>query len=140
MQCFMRMMHDMKVVLSTHCHAMHQFTLPVQSDKMASSGLDTDDYIAIALALDKKKRKKRSKWSKCWLLKRNEISHTNLLEELRLEPQDYFNYMRMSEDVYRKLLSKVTPYIKRRNTHLRKAITPILDLHTFIKYSKKIKY
>ena len=89
----MRMMHDMKVVLSTHCHAMHQFTLPVQSDKMASSGLDTDDYIAIALALDKKKRKKRSKWSKCWLLKRNEISHTNLLEELRLEPQDYFNYM-----------------------------------------------
>ena len=94
----MRMMHDMKVVLSTHCHAMHQFTLPVQSDKMASSGLDTDDYIAIALALDKKKRKKRSKWSKCWLLKRNEISHTNLLEDR------------------------------------------ILDLHTFIKYSKKIKY
>ena len=65
----MRMMHDMKVVLSTHCHAMHQFTLPVQSDKMASSGLNTDDCIAIALALDKKKRKKRSKWSKCWLLK-----------------------------------------------------------------------
>ena len=53
MQCFMRMMHDMKVVLSTHCHAMHQFTLPVQSDKMASSGLDTDDYIAIALALSR---------------------------------------------------------------------------------------
>ena len=57
MQCFMRMMHeqhDIKVVLSTHCHAMHQFTLPVQSDKikMASSGLDTDDYIAIALALE----------------------------------------------------------------------------------------
>ena len=61
MSCVMRMMPDMKVALSTHCHAMHQLSLLVRRDKMASSGMDTDDYIAIALALDTKKRKKSSK-------------------------------------------------------------------------------
>ena len=63
---------------------------------MSSSGFDTDELLSIAVALRHKKRKKRSKWSKSWLLKRSALSHDKLLEELRLrEPQDWFNYWRM---------------------------------------------
>ncbi|XP_068249076.1 uncharacterized protein [Palaemon carinicauda] len=92
---------------------------------MSSSDLDTDDFLSIAVALEEKKRKKRSKWSKSWLLKRNDFSHTNLLEELRLkEPQDWFNYLRMDEDTFLELLSMVTPIIEKKDTKLREAISP----------------
>ena len=92
---------------------------------MSSSELDTDDILSIAVAVDDKQRKKRSKWSKSWLLKRNEFSHSNLLQELRLnEPQDWFNYLRMNEETFLELLSMVTPLIEKKDTTLRNAITP----------------
>lgn len=82
--------------------------------------------VAAVLAVEKnrEKRKSRRKWTKDWLLKRSTLSHTNLLEELRLEPGDWHNYLRMDEDTYRKLLKLVTPLIERHNTHLRECISP----------------
>ncbi|CAH2085196.1 unnamed protein product [Euphydryas editha] len=80
-------------------------------------------YAAIAL-LAKKKRKKRSMWTKEWLQKRNHYSHTNLLEELRLFPRDWFNYLRMTEVVYLNLLKLVTPMIEKRSTNMRESISP----------------
>ena len=81
---------------------------------------------AIAIIAKKKKvnKRKRSKWSKDWLLKRQELSHLNLLNELRLEPEDWFNYLRMDEETYMELLQIVTPQIKRMDTVMRKAISP----------------
>lgn len=73
---------------------------------------------------NKKIRKARSKWSKRWLLKREQLSHINLLEELRLEPDDWRNYLRMDEDTYLELLSLVSPLIKHQDTIMRSAITP----------------
>jgi hypothetical protein len=41
-----------------------------------------------------------------------------------LEPDDWLNYLRMDEDVYREILQKVTPRIKKSYTVMRKVITP----------------
>ena len=80
--------------------------------------------IGLALALKDKKRRKRSYWVREWLKKRDQFSHTILLNELRLEPEDWFNYMRMNEETYLELLNYVTPLIQRQDTRMRKAITP----------------
>lgn len=80
---------------------------------------------AVAVIIKKKKqRKSRSKWMKEWLLKRSTLSHVNLLEELRLEPGDWHNYLRMDEETYFKLLQLVTPLIKKEDTHMRLSINP----------------
>ena len=84
--------------------------------------LDQDDLIAIGLAVALRK-KGRSKWTKDWLLKRNQLSHTNLLVDLKLEPDDWRNYLRMDEETYIDLLRRVTPFIKYEHTPMRKAIT-----------------
>ena len=47
------------------------------------------------------------KWAKDWLLKRNNLSHINLLKELKLEPGDWYNYLRMDSETYLELLQKV---------------------------------
>lgn len=80
---------------------------------------------AVALEVSKKKQKrKRSKWVKTWLKKREEYSHANLLNTLRLEVDDYRNYLRMDEDTYIELLNLVTPIIKKQDTIMRKSISP----------------
>ncbi|KAK4886556.1 hypothetical protein RN001_002827 [Aquatica leii] len=81
--------------------------------------------VAIMVKKNKNARKKvRSRWVKPWLTKRISLSHINLLTELRLEPDDYRNYLRMNEDTYIELLQLVTPYIQKNNTVLRMAISP----------------
>ena len=63
----------------------------------------------VTLALKSKseeKRKLTSKWAKDWLLKRNNLSHINLLKELKLEPGDWNNYLRMVSETYLELLQK----------------------------------
>lgn len=87
-----------------------------------------DDAIAlvglvVATKFFQKQRKKRKTWCKDWLLKRNYYTHTKLLQELSSEPMDYRNYLRMSEEVYQKLLSMVTPLIQKNNTVMRAAIS-----------------
>lgn len=71
----------------------------------------------VAVGIVKKKYNSGSKhgriWCKEWLLKRNIYSHTNLLNELKVFPKDWHNYLRMDETNYLKLLSLVTPLIKK---------------------------
>lgn len=88
-----------------------------------------DDALAIVglmcvLKENRRKRKKRELWCKHWLLLRKSYSHTSLINELRITPKDFNNYLRMNEDTYLHLLSLVTPLIKRQDTILRNAITP----------------
>lgn len=54
---------------------------------------------------------------------REKFTHINLLNELKLEPEDWYNYLRMDESTYLELLKIITPYIKRSDTRMRKAIT-----------------
>ena len=47
---------------------------------------------------------RRSRWSRKWLLKRHNFSHIKLLRELRDEPNDWRNYLRMDIETYTHLL------------------------------------
>ncbi|KAG5865346.1 hypothetical protein JTB14_026593 [Gonioctena quinquepunctata] len=64
-----------------------------------------------------------------WLLKRNKFPHVNLLEELRLYPDDWRNFLRMDENTYLELLNLFTPLILRNDTNAhhtqRKVNSPI---------------
>lgn len=81
-----------------------------------------------------KRRRPRSKWVKQWLLQRDQFSHINLLEELRLEPDDWRNYLRMDEDNYLMLLNLVTPLIQKQDTCMRPAISPHERLSVTLRY------
>lgn len=88
-----------------------------------------DDALAIVgliFATKKLKRleRNRSIWCKDWLRKREQYSHINLLTELKFAPKDWHNYLRMDEESYLKLLSMVTPLIKKQDTVMRRAISP----------------
>lgn len=58
------------------------------------------------------------------VVKKSEYSHTNLINELRITPKYFNNYLRMNEDIYLHLLSLVTPLIQKQNTVMRNAISP----------------
>lgn len=62
--------------------------------------------IVLSRAEHGKLQKKRI-WSRSWLLKRDALSHANLIARIRHVPDDFRNYLRMSEDVFEKLLSLV---------------------------------
>jgi len=80
--------------------------------------------IALAVCL-KKKEKKKSRWMKDWLEKRNEYIHENLLKDLRLsEPSDFQNFLRLDATSFDDLLKMITPRIEKRNTTMRDAIPP----------------
>lgn len=111
---------------------MHNSRLPscnrqpsVSAGKMTSS--DDDALASAAFCLVHKRhtrKKKRGVWCNEWLMKEKKYSHINLLSELKIYPRDWHNYVRMNEETYLKLLSLVTPLIKRQDTIMREAITP----------------
>ena len=59
-----------------------------------------------------------------WLMKRNNLSHINLLKELKLEPDDWYSYLRTDSEAYLELFQKVTPRIRKCDSVMRRAITP----------------
>ena len=52
--------------------------------------------LAVAYVKCKQRRKKREQWCKQWMERRNKSTHINLLNELRDEPSDFSNYLRMN--------------------------------------------
>lgn len=56
--------------------------------------------------------------------KEKELSYVKLLKELRNEPNDWRNYLRMDEDTYVELLGLVSPLIAKADTVMRRAISP----------------
>ena len=110
----------------------HQSVKCVRRNDMS---LDEDTLIAVGLALAlKKKETKRSKWARSWLLKRKKFSHSNLLVDLRLEPNDWRNYLRMDEQAYTHLLTLVTPFIERSDTLMRDSISAHERLTVTLRY------
>ncbi|XP_045134780.1 uncharacterized protein LOC123518147 isoform X3 [Portunus trituberculatus] len=98
--------------------------------KIMASPLDKEELdllaaaaVAATLLQKTKKRRKRRVWTKEWLLKRDGLSHLKLLEELRLEPVDWLNYLRMDEQTYLTLLSLVSPFIKKQDMYAQGHIT-----------------
>lgn len=80
--------------------------------------------VGLGVAYYESNRVKRKKWVKEWLVKRSNLSHINIMSELREHPDDWRNYMRMNEECYKMLLDLVTPFIKKQDTMYREAISP----------------
>lgn len=72
---------------------------------------------AAAILIMKMKNQKPKKWSKRWLLNREQYSHVYLIKDLD-EPNDFRNYLRMDEATYINLLNLVDPFIYEKQTQL----------------------
>jgi hypothetical protein len=73
---------------------------PVCTWNMSSSDDDVLALAAFVLMFKRKPRKKkRDMWCKDWLMKRKTYSHINLLNELKIYPHDWHNYLRMIEEI-----------------------------------------
>lgn len=58
-------------------------------DRMMSNEFNIIAVACAVIVKQKAKNKKgRKRWCKPWLLERKQLSHINLLEQLRLEPDD----------------------------------------------------
>ena len=57
-------------------------------------------------------------------LKKQELSHVNLMRELQDIPEDWKNYLRMNKENYLDLLERITPLIKKQDNVMRSAIAP----------------
>jgi hypothetical protein len=79
-------------------------------------------------------KKTPSRWSREWLLKRGQYSHINILKELRGEPEDWRNYVRMDVATYMKLLSLVTPETQKSDTVMRNVIIPLERLTETLRF------
>lgn len=77
----------------------------------------------------------RSSWTKNWLLQRDQFCHMPLLREIRENnPDDFRNFLRMTDPVFHRLLALLTPYISRQDTCMRQAITPEQRLVATLRY------
>ena len=80
--------------------------------------------IIIKICRRRAKKKRRRVWVKPWLLKKQELSHVNLIWELQDIPEDWKNYLRMDKENYLDLLERITPLIKKQDNVMRSAINP----------------
>lgn len=72
----------------------------------------------------KTKYRTRRVWVRNWILRRETFSHVNLVRELKENnPNDYRNYFRMDEASFDLLLQKIKPYITKKDTAMRQAIS-----------------
>ena len=108
------------------------FAMDVDQERAAAA-------VIIGVLLKRRKtehRKKCSVWVKPWLQRRNKLGvyHT-LLQELRIEAEDeYKKFLRMSPEVFDKLLTLVKPEIEKETTKLRDPIPSALELAATIRY------
>lgn len=89
--------------------------------------LTKKQLLAVVLIMendDNTVKKKKKVWVKEWLKNRDQCSDLNLLRELRTSsPDDYRNFLRMDENTFIKLLEMVRPFITKRDTKLRQAVS-----------------
>uniref|UniRef100_A0A1A8RYV5 DDE Tnp4 domain-containing protein n=1 Tax=Nothobranchius rachovii TaxID=451742 RepID=A0A1A8RYV5_9TELE len=79
----------------------------------------------LAIMCVDEKKKRRRMWTKKWLGRRCQYGLSNLQRELEIDDMKGFrDLLRMSVEEFNDLLERVTPQIIKRDTHLRKAISP----------------
>lgn len=91
---------------------------------------------SMIIALCLKKKKKKRIWCKDWLKKRSTFGSTaTILHELQSsEEHDFRNYLRMSVSTFYLLLSKVEPYIVKKDTVMRNSITAEARLEATLRF------
>jgi hypothetical protein len=75
--------------------------------------------------LEKRNKRKKRRWVKPWIMRRNILGASNtLLVEWTSEDRDmYKNHLRMSQEQFFELLSKVKLYIEKQDTNMRECIS-----------------
>lgn len=81
-------------------------------------------------------RQRKRMWERKWITRRNEYgASATLLKELAGEDKvEYFSALRMSEESFSYLLSKVEPMLTKKDTVMRCALAPKLKLHVVLYY------
>ncbi|PIO32669.1 hypothetical protein AB205_0127430 [Aquarana catesbeiana] len=91
--------------------------------------------LAVTLARSRNSRSRMSIWAKTWLLNRDQFSHMPLLRELQENnPNDYQNYLQMTDSCFQQLLSLLSPYIMKQDTCMRAAIPAEQRLIATLRY------
>jgi len=69
--------------------------------------------------LEKRNKRKKRRWVKPWILRRNTLgaSNTLLVEWTSEDRNTYKNHLRMSREQFFELLSKINPYIEKQDTN-----------------------
>jgi hypothetical protein len=95
--------------------------------------------IALAVCL-KKKEKKKCRWTKEWLKKRNKCTHENLLRDLWVsEPSDFQNFLWLDATSFDELLIRIAPWIEKMNTTSKPAFVVRTTLPCYWKYFWRLK-
>jgi hypothetical protein len=90
---------------------------------------------AIALMLDEEGKnaalsdKKKRMWvHKCFRIRKSEDEYWTLHKELADDKMKFFQYFRMSKHQFNYLLQKIEKDLKKKNTTIREAISPVEKL------------
>ena len=88
------------------------------------------------LAARRRGRRGREHWVKPWILRRPALGfYDRLMVELRNEDlRCYKNFLRMPPDMFDELVQRLTPYLERQDTFMRKALTPGLKVALTLRY------
>lgn len=91
-------------------------------------------YVFVIRSGHKRKLIHRRIWSQPWFLERNAFGHANLLDEYRICPRTFREYMKMSEASYVHLLSLVSDSIEKQETIMRPSISAHDRLSATLRY------
>lgn len=82
--------------------------------------------IATVVAKRRRRRRDRRVWTREWIVNRPcHGAYHQLLKELQIGDQvSYRHFLRMDINSFEYLLTLVAPKIRRRDTHMRKSISP----------------
>lgn len=82
------------------------------------------------------RRKRRTWWTRPWILRRQEHgAHNFLIKELSQEDHEsYKNFVRMAKEDFTELLVKMSPLIVKKETIMRKSISPAERLSLTLRY------
>ncbi|MPC62302.1 hypothetical protein E2C01_056386 [Portunus trituberculatus] len=92
-------------------------------------------FATSAVALISATKKRRRYWVKLWMARKHKSVFNNLLKEMCLEDrQRFYDYHRMSWENFSELLQVVSPFIKKQDTKMRKAVSPAQRLSITLRY------
>ena len=92
--------------------------------------------IVAAASTQLKKKKKRKRWCREWICRRSERgSFSQIFSELENEcPDGFENYTRMPVILFYNFITKIEPYMRKKDTHLRESISPGARLEATLRF------
>ena len=84
----------------------------------------------------RRQRRRRRWWVRPWILRRRQYgAYDTLMKELEAEDiPGYKSFQRLYPEVFKQLLEKVTPLIKKKDTPMRMSIPPAVRLALTLRY------